>query len=66
MNNKFYLFDGQDLLDFINDTDRKSIPFEIIEKKGHNINEGYIPRLDYIKVLDKVYFKENNYGEYKK
>ena len=66
MNNKFFLLDGKDLLDFVNNYDRKSIPYEIIEKYGHIINEGYIPRLDYIKTINSVYFKENNYGEYEK
>jgi len=43
----------------INTNTRKSIPYEIIEKKGHIIKEGYIPRLDYISTLDKIYFKES-------
>lgn len=66
MNNKFYLLDGQDLLDFVNNNDRKSIPYETIEKFGHIIKEGYMPRIDYLSVLDNVYFKEKNYGEYEK
>lgn len=64
INNKFYLFDGKDLLDFVNNNDRKSIPIETIEKQGHIINEGFIPRLDYISVVENIYFKENNYGEF--
>lgn len=66
MNNRFYLFDGKDLLDFVNNNDRKSIPIETIERQGHIINEGFIPRLDYISVVENIYFKENNYGEFKK
>ena len=53
MNNKFYLFKGDTLLDFINSTDRKSIPFEVIESKGYVIKEGYMPRIDYIKIIDE-------------
>lgn len=59
MNNKFYLLDGKDLLDFVNNNVRKSIPYETIEKQGHIINEGFIPRLDYISVVENIYFKEN-------
>ena len=66
MNNSFYLFEGKDLLDFVNNNDRKSIPYEIIQKQGHIIKEGYIPRLDYISVVENIYFKENNYGEFEK
>ena len=62
MNNKFFLFKGEDLINFIDNTERKSIPYEIIEKKGHIINEGYMPRIDYIKVIDEVYLKENENG----
>ena len=63
MNNKFILFKGEDLIDFIDNTERKSIPWEIIEKKGHIIKEGYMPRIDYIKVIDEVYLKENENGK---
>lgn len=66
MNNKFYLFCGDDLINFIDNNDRKSIPYEIIEKQGHIIKEGYLPRLDYISIVENIYFKENNYGESKK
>ena len=62
MNNKFFLFDGNDLIYFINSNERKSIPYEIIENKGHIIKEGYMPRLDYIKVVDELYFKEDKNG----
>lgn len=57
MNNKFFLLDGKCLLEFVNNTTRKSIPYEIIENKGHIIKEGYMPRLDYISTIDNVYFK---------
>lgn len=57
MNNKIFLFDGQDYLDYINNTTRKSIEYSYIEEKGLEIKEGYIPRLDYIKAVDEKYFK---------
>ena len=57
MNNKFFLYKGKDLIDFITNNDRKSIPYEIIEKNGHIIKEGYMPRIDYIKTIDEVYLK---------
>lgn len=66
MNNKFFLFKGSDLIEFINTNTRKSIPYEIIEKNGHIIKEGYMPRIDYIKVIDDVYLKGGNNGEFKR
>jgi recombination protein U len=35
---------------------RKSIPKAVIEKEGHFIPVGYHPMIDYIKIVDRVYF----------
>ena len=58
INNLYYLLDGSKILDFIDNNDRKSIPYEYIKEKGYIIKEGIRPALDYIKVIDKYYFKE--------
>ena len=55
MNNKFYLLKGSTLINFINNNERKSIP---INKYAYIIKEGFIPRLDYLSVVEKVYLKE--------
>lgn len=62
MNNKFYLLKGDSLIDFIDNNDRKSIPYEYIEKKGYIIKEGYMPRIDYIKAIDEAYLKEEKWN----
>lgn len=38
--------------------DRKSIPYEALQKECYLIKEGYLPRLNYLKVVDEVYFKD--------
>ena len=58
MNNSFYLLKGEDIIDFINTNDRKSIEFEYIENKGYKIQESYLPRLKYLDTVDEAYFKE--------
>lgn len=58
MNNKFYLLKGDSLISFIDNNDRKSIPYDYIEEKGYIIKEGYMPRIDYIKAIDEAYLKE--------
>lgn len=58
MNNEFFLFKGETLIEFINSDERKSIPYEFIKTKGYKIEEKYTPRLDYLKIVDIVYFKE--------
>ena len=35
---------------------RKSIPFSYIQEKGHLIREQIDPPLDYLKVVDQIYF----------
>lgn len=65
MNNNFYLLDGNKLLEFIKLNNRKSIPFEFIDNLP-KIKERYIPRLDYLKTVDELYFKgEKIYEEVK-
>ena len=44
--------------------ERKSIPYEAFKRECHIIKEGYLPRLDYLKVLDEIYFKKQNDIEY--
>ena len=38
------------------ETERKSIPYEIFKEKAYLIKINYLPRLDYLKVLDEIYF----------
>ena len=66
MNNNFYLFKGSSLLEFINNTERKSIPFDYIKENAYIIKEGYMPRIDYLTVVDNVYLKEGDYDISKK
>lgn len=58
MNNEFYLFKGSDLINFINSNNRKSIPFNYIKTNAYKIKEKYNPRLDYLELIDKLYFEE--------
>ena len=51
---KNFILLGKDLIDFIDDNERKSIPFDYFKEKGYEIAMGYIPRLDYLKVLDLI------------
>jgi recombination protein U len=56
---EIYLLEASDLLLFWDrqlQGGRKSIKKEEIEASGHKISIGYQPRVDYIKVIDKLYF----------
>lgn len=54
INNNFYLLSGYNLINFINNNTRKSIPLSYIIENGYLIKEKYIPRLDYIIEVDKL------------
>lgn len=51
---KTYLLLGEDLIKFVNDYDRKSIPIDYFNVHGFVIEMKYTPRLDYIKIIDNV------------
>ena len=53
-----YLLDAKYILDFIKEGKRKSIPLDDVRKFGHKIKRGYMPRLDYLPVMEEVYFSK--------
>ena len=55
--NETYILMGRDLLDFLDNNTRKSIPYSYIKEKGYQVELKYIPRLDYLKIIDQIYFK---------
>jgi len=52
--NKTYLLRAEDFVEFTKNNDRKSIPLEYFEEKGYILKDGYIPRIDYLKVIDNI------------
>ncbi len=56
--NETYFLEAEKLLHFIKNNTRKSIPYEYIKQEGYLIQEKYNPRLDYIKIIEKLFFKE--------
>ena len=54
--NKTFLIDIEKLSNYLTLNDKKSLNLEFLEKNGHEIKVNYLPRLDYLKVVDKIYF----------
>ena len=50
--NKDYILKGEDLMEYIKNSDKKSIPLSYFENNCHKIEIKYAPRLDYIKIVD--------------
>ena len=60
--NKTFVLTGEDLLSFIQDNKRKSIPFDYFERYGYILELRYNPRLDYINIIDMI-IKDKDVGE---
>lgn len=58
MNDRFFILDGNVLMNFVNNNDRKSIPFDFIKDNGLEIKLKFNPTLDYIPVLDSLISKK--------
>lgn len=41
----------------IKNDERKSIPYQAFKDRAYLIKEGYLPRLNYLKTVDEVFFK---------
>ncbi len=54
--NKVYLLDASYVISFFEKGERKSIPLECFVNEGIEINQGYNPRIDYIKAIEEKYF----------
>ena len=59
MNGLYYYLDGHDIINFIKNNERKSIPYNFIKESGYEIKLKLAPKLDYLKVIDLLYFKES-------
>lgn len=53
-----YLLDASFVIDFWENGDRKSIPYEVFKKEGVPIKQGFTPRLFYIDAVESKYFKK--------
>ena len=54
-----YFLSAENLEEFIKNNKRKSIPLDFFKKYGTMIKIKYAPRIDYIEVIDKLYFGGN-------
>lgn len=50
--------DAKQLIEYYNTADRSSIPYQWFQENGHLIPSSYTKPVDYLKVVDKLYFHE--------
>ena len=61
--NETYLVDAPVLIQHMETSEKRSIPYTWFKENGHLIQEGYRPRLSYLSVVDQVYFEKGDvYG----
>lgn len=63
--NEVYLIDASYIIYDYYHASRKSMTYEKIKSLGHIIPQGYQPRLDYLKVIDEIYIKEDKWWKRK-
>ena len=56
--NEVYLLEIDKLNSFMSINTRKSIPLEYFKEKGYKIEYKINPCIDYLSIIDKLYFKE--------
>lgn len=52
-----YLLPAQYIIDFYHERKRASIPHEEIRNHGYKVAEKYLPRYDYLPLIDEVFLK---------
>ncbi len=51
---KTYLLLAKDLIEYINNNTKRSIPITYFKEKAYEIEEKYLPRLDYLQIIDQI------------
>ena len=53
--NQVFLLDASYVINFYEKGERKSIPYNQVVLNGHEIKKGFMPRLNYLDIIDKIY-----------
>jgi len=60
MNEEVFVLPGEILINYIERELKKSLSYNFIKENAYKVKIAYRPRCDYLTVIDKVYFKEEN------
>lgn len=62
VHDQVYLLEAKHLAQFYerSKTGRKSITYQEIKEKGYHVPEGYVPRLDYLRIVDVLILDATN------
>lgn len=57
--NRTFFVPAEVLLPYIHQLDRRSIPYDWFEANGSSIAYNYVKPVDYLRIVDQLYFQEN-------
>jgi len=60
--NMVFLYQIESFIIYFNNNNRKSIPIEEFKNNGYIVKEEFNPRYNYLKIIDSIYFKEEDNG----
>ena len=60
MNSTDFYLDGRDLINYIDNNQRKSIPYDYIVQYGYKLKYNYNKGINYLDIVDKLYFDEGD------
>lgn len=57
--NRTFFIPAEVMIPYIQALDRRSIPYEWFEANGYEIAYNYVKPVDYLRIVDQLYFQEN-------
>jgi recombination protein U len=55
--NEVFLLDASHVINFVNAKEGRSLSYVFIKENGKQIKRGFLPRLDYLAIVEELYFK---------
>ena len=52
--NETYLLTTKKLMEYLDNTNKKSIPLDYFKDNAYLLKDGYMPRIDYLKIVDEL------------
>ena len=52
--NETYLLEAKDFIEFLDNIKKSVIPISYFRDKGYNIKDKFIPRVDYLEIINKI------------
>lgn len=61
--NETFLISAEKFINYVNSYKKKTVPIVFFRENGYLLKEKFNPRLDYLNIIDKIYWQGDNYEE---